>query len=53
MSEPTPAQQHEEPPPSADPHEILRQASGGRLLVRLLVVAVTLGALGAGIFFGR
>jgi formylglycine-generating enzyme required for sulfatase activity len=53
MSEPTPAHQHEEPPPSADPHELLRAASGGRLLLRMLLVALTLGALGAGVYFGR
>jgi formylglycine-generating enzyme required for sulfatase activity len=53
MSEPTTAHQHEEPPPSADPHDLIRQASGGRLLLRILLVAVALGALGAGVFFGR
>lgn len=53
MSEPTTAHQHEEPPPSADPHDLIRQASGGRLLLRMGLFAVALGALGAGIFFGR
>ena len=43
MSDPTDAQQPHEPPPlSDDPHEILRQASGGRLLLRMLLVVVAL-----------
>jgi sulfatase modifying factor 1 len=54
MSEPTPAQApHDPPAPSEDPHEILRRASGGRLLLRLLLAAIAIGGLGAGAYFLR
>ncbi|MFO0757820.1 MAG: SUMF1/EgtB/PvdO family nonheme iron enzyme [Byssovorax sp.] len=54
MTEPSHAQPpHEPPPPSEDAHEILRQASGGRLLLRLGIGALLLGAIAAGGHFGR